>query len=219
MANILSDFQDGQDFVGGLVQGAAKRQAGAKLAQRDYQGAAADLYGAGMLKEGAGVQGIQDDQEDRTRELADDERKQHQAEVAERLGFVKQIYSALGQVPLERRNEAFESFAPTLQAMGLPDDLISQARASPKDDATLMAGGAKIDNELKLFSTRDGIVAVQPRTGDARLTYKVAPDPLDAALKEGRVDLLQAQTMRARRPPAARGGGTTTKLPSGFILD
>lgn len=214
MANILSDFQDGQDFVSGLVQTGARRQAGAKLANRDYSGAAGDLYGAGMLKEGASVQGLQDDQEDRALSLADDERKQHLTEATQRVGFMKQVAQSLGQVPDEKRNEAFEHVVPAFQSMGLPDEVIEKMRAAPKDNATLQAFGATLDNELKLFSTRDGIVAVQPKTGDARLTYKVTPDPIDADTKEQRLELLRAQTDRARRPPAARrSSGASTAAP------
>lgn len=208
MANILSDIQDGQDFVGGMVQGVAKRRAGAKLAQRDYAGAAGDLYGAGLLREGANVQDIQDSQEDRALSMADDERKRQLAEATARVGYVKQVAQSLGQVPPEKRNEAFEHVVPAFQSMGLPDEVIDQMRQAPKDDATLQAFGATLDNELKLFSTRDGIVAVQPRTGDARLAYKVTPDPLDAALKEGRLNLMDAQAKRALRAPAGRSGSS-----------
>lgn len=208
MANILADFQTGQDFVGGLVQGRAKRQAGAKLARRDYGGAAEDLYGAGMLRDGAAVQDAQDQVAEGQRQIEDEDRKRQLEDAKERVIFAKQVAESLGQVPMDQRDTAFESVIPTFEAMGLPVEAIDKMRSAPKDDNTLRMFGANLDNELKLFSTRDGIVAVQPRTGDARLTYKVTPDPIEADTKEQRLELLRAQTERARRPPAPRGSGS-----------
>lgn len=219
MANILADFQTGQDFVGGLVQGQAKRQAGAKLARRDYGGAAEDLYGAGMLREGAAVQKVQDDASESQRLIEDEDRKRQLEDAKERAAFATQVAKSLEQIPMDQRDTAFESVAPTFQAMGLPADAIDQMRRAPKDNNSLRMFGANVESELKLFSTKDGIVSVDPRSGKANFAYEVQPDEIDIALKKGHLDHRRRQVPHAGRPPAPRASGAAPAFsPKGRVL-
>lgn len=216
MANVLADVQDGQDFIAGVSKGVTRRRAGARLAEGDYKGASSDLYGAGLIEEGAGVQRQADRQDDRATELADAEHAREVQEATRRVAFAKQVADSLGQIPLDQRNAAFDHVAPVFEQMGMSADDVQKMRAAPKDDNTLKAFGATLDDQLKLFSTRDGIVSVD-HAGKANLAYAVTPDPLKDELTQARIEQAQASAARARRPPASRGS-TAAPRPAGRVL-
>ncbi|MBS0368870.1 MAG: hypothetical protein JSS57_06680, partial [Proteobacteria bacterium] len=153
-------------------------------------------------------------------ELANNERKQ-------KAEFLKQAATVLRQIPTRARAEAFTGkVAPALKAMGIPDDIIAQA-GQHLDDTSLQTFIGELDNQVKLFNTSSGVVAVNPAAlqqdiNDPNATRVVYQDPLYKPYREAQIEATQARAgasqasaaasrARAARPASSggRSGGAT----------
>lgn len=160
----------------GLQDLVTRRQAGASLAKGDYTGAASTLYGAGDLSGGAGVQKMEQNQQDRADERVGMEQKAEKDRRLEELGFLKDSASILARIPADQRQKAFnEAIAPALKMQGMPDELIAQIQQSPLDDVTLQAFGSQLDEAIKGVVMAPGSQLRDPRTGDLLAEAPFAP--------------------------------------------
>jgi len=213
-----------------------RRSAGRALASGDHAGAASELYGAGMLDAGAGVEKMQTDAEDRRLGLEKDQRaldRQKLKDTYEALGRFADALSMIGEDDspdvLQQRFATLQQGKSALYPLLTPDVQAAIDRLTPEQltRAALIAYGADAKNQqMKLFNTARGVVGV--RNGKAEVLYQ---DPYydrkqEAALglTEARTDQSHAAAERSRRPPAPRGGGGkggggASGLPSGFSLD
>lgn len=201
----------GQSF--NALQGAwdqrTHNQAGRAYAAGDQAGAANALAQGGLPQEAADLE-----YRGQQRQAAISEQDRRGAE--QRATALMHGVQALQRVPYEQRNQAFEQMAPML---GLPPETIQQLRAADKSDGALQAFGTALGAEaerLQLFQLPNGgdIVGVSQATGQERSRIAgPGPDPLEREYRQAQIDatraqvpLRQAQTARAARPPAARGG-------------
>lgn len=212
-----------------VLQGAwdqgTRNQAGRAYAEGDARGASNALARGGMVQEAADL-----DYRGQQREglISDQER----AAASERTTILMRGVQALQTVPYEQRAQVWEQIAPSLEGL-MPPEIIQQLGAADKSDQNLSAFGAAIGQEaerLQLFSTRDGIVGVDPR-GEARMVHEVAPEEpnapagyrwtADGALEvipggpaDPRVVGARAAAGRAPARPRSSGGGGGSR-PSG----
>ena len=202
MANYVDEAiaarKSGYDESQGFFDRQTMRKAGQAMAQGNRAGAAGELYGAGMIdagrtleQEGRNIEATDREAQLKERERADAQRKQG----AE---FLKQAATVLRQIPADKRQEAFtQSVAPSLQAMGVPPDVVAQA-GQHLDDNSLNTFIGEIDNQVKLFNTSSGVVAVNPAAlqqniNDPNATRVVYQDPLYKPYREAQIEATQAR--------------------------
>ena len=144
MGNILGDAlrmrQAGFDEMQGFREQRARNLAGQQLARGNYAGGSAELYNAGMLDAGAGVQQLGQQQEDRQRTLGD-------AETAKRAKMLLQIAEALQTVPEPQRMTALQQAAPLFQAAGVDASVLSQIKPEHLTTPALQAFVGQIAKE------------------------------------------------------------------------
>lgn len=174
-ADVLGALGQGQQFVDGLFQQQARRQAGGQLARGDTAGAARTAYGFGDLATGNAIQdrGAAQAAATRTRETEDRARN---------LGIYRNaldvVERSAPQGP-EAALSAFEQAVPGLRVAGADDATLDQLRTGLRTntaEALAIMRAAVGREELEL---RDGgagdVVGVNKRTGAAQLLYD-APD-------------------------------------------
>lgn len=244
MANAIEDAirarQSGYDETQGFFDRETSKRAGRAMAQGDRAAAADELYGAGMIDAGRTLEqeGRQVASDDRRARLEDQKLAREQQEQS--ATFLKQAATVLRQIPTEARAEAYVSkVAPALKAMGIPDDIIAQA-GQHLDDMSLQTFIGEVDNQVKLFNTSSGVVAVNPAAlqqniNDPSATRVVYQDPLYKPYREAQIEATQARAgasqasaaaSRARAAKTSGGGGKrgapsagSPGLPAGFVLD
>ena len=243
MANYVDEAiaarKSGYDETQGFFDRQTMRKAGQAMAQGNRAAAAGELYGAGMIdagrtleQEGRNIEADTRKARMEDQELANNERKQ-------KAEFLKQAATVLRQIPTQARAEAFTGkVAPALKAMGIPDDIIAQA-GQHLDDTSLQTFIGELDNQVKLFNTSSGVVAVNPAAlqqdiNDPNATRVVYQDPLYKPYREAQIEATQARagasqaSAAASRARAAKTGGGGKRgaassgspgLPAGFVLD
>lgn len=161
LINPLAAVNEGQQFVDGIFTQRANKQAGAALQQGNYNEAAGALFGNGDLRGGMGVQQYGQEQQ--------------AAEQARQLAFSGQAIKALQRVRSQGGNvvEAYASYAPVFQQMGIPADQVQQL------------GQALASNPDGFLTAAEQIVGQQARalsfqkTGDTLRVFEEGnPDPI-----------------------------------------
>ena len=206
----------------------ARVQAGRQMERGGPEAAAGTLYAAGDLEGGAGMQQMQQQDEDR-------QLKQSQADQARKLEYMKKLGVAMQSIPPEQRAEAYQTkVGPTLQQLGM-DPAEVAAAASHLDDASLTAFVGEVDKHLQGVNLGGGGYGVfNQQTGDfktVREPTQKAPNGyrygLDGNLEidpgyvagQGQISEVRASaTARHRAPPRPRassgGGGPTAPAKS-----
>lgn len=165
----------GQTSVDAYEQGQQRRlagQAGNALAQGDYGAASGALYRGGDLTGGMRVDQM-------------GQQRQQQTAMAQAQGMdqrregLKQAATAIRRAPAEQRAQVYQAtIRPTLQQLGMPDDLLMQIDQSPMDDASLDAFISALGGEqpgVKYMNTPQGVVAIRDGEMSGQLAYE-APD-------------------------------------------
>lgn len=217
--NALAAFSDVYGTLEGMAQDRARRAAGNALAQGDYGGAQAALYGRGMISEGQGIGREQMAMQDRQQAQQQRLTEQQKAEAEQRVEFLQRATQALRRLPPEQRQAALQSqVLPILsQYPGFNEQMIAQVAQSDLSDQTLDGFLTVLNEEARkaqLFQVPGvGIVRVQ-QEGDPGVAFEAPVDPSDAlrddllraqiAATQAQVPLRQAQTAKAARPPAPR---------------
>lgn len=221
----------GQTSVDAYEQGQQRRlagQAGNALAQGDYGAASGALYRGGDLSGGMRVDQM-------------GQQRQQQAAQAQAQGMdqrregLKQAATAIRSAPAEQRAQVYQAtIRPTLQQLGMPDDLLMEIDRSPMDDASLDAFISALGGEqpgVKYMNTAQGVVAIRDGEMSGRLAYEAPEKPPeqikgpDGIYERGPDGQWQRAAKFGPAPkvfaPRDSGGGAAAgaKLPSGFILD
>ena len=201
----------------------ARVTAGRSMASGGPEAAAGVLYEAGDLQAGAGMQQMQQQDEDR-------QLKQSQADQARKLEYMKKLGVAMQSIPPEQRAEAYQTkVGPTLQQLGM-DPAEVAAAASHLDDASLTAFVGEVDKHLQGVNLGGGGYGVfNQQTGDfktVREPTQKAPNGyrygLDGNLEidpgyvagQGQVaDVKASATARYRAPRVGRSGGGRAGIP------
>lgn len=150
------------------------RAAGNALAGGDYSGAARTLYEGGEIDGGAQI-----DRMDQQRQMQTQQAEQQATE--QRREGLKQAATAIRTAPPEQRAQVYQStIRPTLQQLGMPEELLAQIDQSPMDDASLDAFIAALGGErpgVKYLNTSQGVVAI--RDGDVKgaLAFEAEQEP------------------------------------------
>lgn len=168
-SDALTNIARGQQFVDGLFDARANRQAGARLRQRDYSGAANALYDSGNLQGGMALQ-EQGDQ-------------RQAAQSAQQLAFTLQATRTLKAAKDSGQDvlAAYDSYAPAFTQMGATPEQLQQFREqlSTNPDGFLNSVEQIVGQQQRELTIRDGgagdVVGIDPVTGEARLLYD-APD-------------------------------------------
>lgn len=244
MANIVNDAinarNSGFNELQGFTENLAQKRAGRRMAADDLAGAADELYGAGMVDAGLGLERVGQQNAanaQATAERTEDRNIETQKRNAE---FLKQAATVLKQIPTEQRGEAFQGkIAPALKAMGMGDEVLAQV-VNHLDDASLDTFLGEVDNQIKLFNTSGGVVAVNPgllrqNMQDPNASRVVYQDPTYPAMQQAKIAAQEAlvgqrqasagasQARAARTRATPIGGGRASSgssgLPAGFVLD
>lgn len=223
MANIVNDAinarQAGAAELQGFTEGLAQKRAGRNMVSGNLQGAAADLYGAGMLDAGAGVERIGEQRQDRAATQAKDAESQQKARQAESLKFMAQAARVLRGIPQDKRGEAYTtSIAPALKSMGADDATITQA-GQHLDDNSLNLFSGEVEKQLKFFEGPDGIYSANEATGDVKNAMPFAPKReakwVERTLPGGAtewVDLNAGGGSQGGSPAQGLGGGFQSQI-------
>lgn len=215
----------------GLTEDMARKRAGQTMAAGNLQGAADELYGAGMIDDGLRLENVGAQREALASQQASREQAAAQEEQKQRAAFLREAATVLRQIPAEQRGQAFQGqIAPALKTMGMDDELLGQM-VNHLDDNSLNTFIGEIDNQMKMFNTASGVVGVDQQ-GNAKLLYE---DPVAIAYKQAQTeaqralvpqrqasaDASRARAAKTRATPVGGRGGTSpaAKLPAGFILD
>ena len=207
----------------------ALRLAGTQYATGDATGARNALLSNGMIDEGVAL-GRYDQQAQRQGRL---DRTQ---DMDRYLGFVVNGADALRRTPLDQRWQVYQSrVLPTLTQLGVPAQIIQGISEADMADSALdsviaLAGGEPAKAET--FNTRTGVIERDPYTGDYKVGYAVAPDPLEQELTRARIAATNAQvgqrqasasaaSARAQRTRSGgsgrgRSGATAASAPAGM---
>lgn len=220
-ANPFEAMQGARNALDGYWTDRTMTRAGRAYSGGDPQGAANALAEGGMVAEAASLEGATA-RRDATQAEAEREA------MASRADFLLRGVQMLRQIPYERRREAFGQLAPALQQM-LPPEVVQQLSAADMTDQALNAFATSLGAEaerLQLFNTRQGVVGVNPRTGDANMLFEAPDDPTAPpgyrwtddnnleAIPGGPADprVVGARAAAGRAP---RGGGGGQRQPSG----
>jgi hypothetical protein len=167
----------------------SRQRAGNALSRGDFAGGANALYRGGLLDEGAGVQRMQQGQEDRALRLEDrrleidakaQEREQEQ--VKQRIGFFKQAASVLTKIPDDgtqaERRKALQQLTPTFEMMGLEPQLIQQLQSADLSDQSLQVFLGEIEKaEVEFIKGSDGSYTAASKATGLPLYQYQAPTP------------------------------------------
>lgn len=170
--NPLEEVQRGRDFGNALRQDGAQLRAGNALRIGDYNGASGELYGAGMLKEGASVQNLGQQRRDDLLKFT-----------ADAAGRLSDLHASTGDI--NQTLSAFDQMAPQFQKFGeTPDeiaDLRSKLAADPESTLVALGAGAAKSAGLEIVRGSDGsYAAVDPKTGRPTYTFRGAnPKPIE----------------------------------------
>jgi hypothetical protein len=206
------------EFINALRQGMAdqtdwqqtdtRRRAGKSFASGDYGAASGILAGEGMLPEAAQMQGY-----GQTQQAGQDEATRK--EMKDRAEWMLNGVNGLMSVPEPQRGQVFDQhLVPTLQAMGMPTDVIAKLRASPKDDATLRAFAASLGQEAAKAEYEfinlgaGGVGLGNKMTGEYRTQRE--PDPIYQQIAPG-------ETLLAIPRGGGAAGGSPAGAPTGSV--
>lgn len=168
----LSGFFDAQtsalSAVKTATQDRVRKNAGARLQQRDYGGAANELYGAGMLDEGSDTQNFGDAQQDRTKTA-------EAAKVKERASVLTQVARGLKEVPAGQRKAQLDRIAPIFGKVGLDTAMLADLTEDQLDDASLEAFAGEVERNLQFFEGNDGIYSANKATGEVKRAHAIPP--------------------------------------------
>lgn len=224
----------GQTSIDAFEQGQQRRlagQAGNALAQGDYGAASGALYRGGDL-----TGGMQVDQMGQQRQQ---QAAQAQAQgMDQRREGLKQAATAIRRTPAEQRAQVYQAtIRPTLQQLGMPDELLMQIDQSPMDDASLDAFISALGGEqpgVKYMNTAQGVVAIRDGEMSGQLAFETPGKPQEPEYVEGPDGIYERTPEGWKKvanfgaapkifaPPrvsGGRGGASGAKLPPGFILD
>jgi hypothetical protein len=211
----------------------ARMGAGRQLQAGNYQGAAGELYGSGMLEEGAQVQGMGQAQDARAQAMQTQQAEQADAQGAEQAkakgeALIK-ISQALKSVPAGQRMGALQRLTPVFSQIGMDPSVFQGLGEQDLSDQALDMFSGEVQNQLKFFNTSSGIVGVEP-DGEASLVYQ---DPLAAEYKRAQIGATNAragasgasaEAARARAAKTRSGGGgrggapPSSGLPAGYRI-
>jgi hypothetical protein len=217
-----SALSEGYNFMQGIAQDRARRQAGNALASGDVNQAMSALGGAGDLQS---VQALQSGQ----RKQAAEDRAAEEEDRKQRLAFVGQAARAIMQAPPDQRDAVWQQVRPVFQQMGFPDDLLLQLDQAPKTDENLrsvvVAAGGEVESPFANDVTVGG-ARLRPNryTGEYTPAYEAPFDPREGAgpgymwadetrtrqtyIPGGPADpgVVSTRAAAGRAPPRARSG-------------
>lgn len=221
----------GYNFMAGIAQDRARRQAGNALASGNVNQAMSALGGAGDLQSVQALQAGQMEQEEATRERAEEDRKQL-------LSFVGQGAEALLNMPEAERQQGWMQLRPVLAEAGYPEEVLAQMDQAPKTDANLRSVIAATGREVASPFANDVTVGgarlrPDPYTGAYSPVYTPPFDPREGAspgymwtdetrtrqtfIPGGQADPAVRQTYAAagRAPARGRSGGGGSRSSGG----
>lgn len=170
-ANSLNYFAKGQQDAQAGLDTFTRARAGNALAKGDYAGGANALFRGGMIQEGAGVQQMQQQGEDRALRMedrklgiADKQREQKAAEAKAKGEFFMRAADVLSQIPDDgtqaQRRQSLQQLAPTFEAMGIDSQTVQTLMSADLSDQSLQAFKGSIAKELQAINLGNGGVAI-----------------------------------------------------------
>lgn len=173
----MQSVERGYEFGNALRQDGAKRRAGNALRGGDLGAAAGELYGEGLLSEGAAIENRQAQQA----EVARSREAETAKAIADDASRLRQLYDATpgdAQTKKARVMAGFEQIAPRWRQLGEKDDELAQFRSQLDADPdmalfALGAGAAKKAGYEIVKSSDGSYVAVD--TGTGRPAYQFRP--------------------------------------------
>lgn len=179
VGGLIRQSRDTQDYITGMFDAAARRQAGGLLASGDRAGAQGVLNARGLLPDAEQLRSADETTRVREAAMASQAGQDQRAERAEQMQLLGRLASSLRQVPLAQRQEAFQQhIAPALRAMGFPDDALGQVDAAHLTDEALQQFET-LTGQIPEMSTwtdpNTGSLYGVDRRGETRLLHQGTP--------------------------------------------
>jgi hypothetical protein len=177
--NALASVQEGYDFAQGLRDRRTQNIAGNALAGGDYTGAKNALYQGGMIEQGQQLDQQQSLNSYRNAQAQNLGQDNERAAAKDKLEMLGKLATGLRRVPAEARKQVYSTTVRgVLQHMNFPPEVLSQLDNAELSDQELDAFSQQVGGELQkltLFNTTEGIVGVNPTSGDAKNLYPMQP--------------------------------------------
>lgn len=195
--DVINAGEQGWNDTQDVFDRVTARQAGSKYAAGDKAGAAGILAKAGMIDDARTINKDITDEEDRATEAADEQKRREREGIARSFASMKQLASALAQIPLgntpeeraaglQKRHAFLQQAIPMAEKeVGAPLDDFRKLTPDQLDDANIVAFGGELEKQFQqiLKDTETGeIVGVSPR-GETTTIRKGTPKPI--VLKQG----------------------------------
>lgn len=195
--DVINAGEQGWNDTQDVFDRVTARQAGSRYAAGDKAGAAGILAKAGMIDDARNINKDITDEEDRAREIADEQKRMEREGIARSFASMKQLASALAQIPLgttpeeraaglQKRHAFLQQAIPMAEKeVGAPLDDFRKLTPDQLDDANIVAFGGELEKQFQqiLRDTNTGeIIGVSPR-GETTTIRKGTPKPI--VLKQG----------------------------------
>ena len=171
-ANVFQSMNEAFGTLQGFDEQRTRNRAGRMYAKGDPRAASNALAQGGMIEDAA----VLDTNIQRREQMMSEEQREA---AAARTDFMLRGVEMLRQIPAEERPRAMQQMAPTLSQL-FPPEVVQQLMQGDMSDRGLEAFRAALGGEaerLQLFNTRQGVVGVNPRSGDANMLFEAPDDP------------------------------------------
>lgn len=186
----LMNIARGQQFVDNLFTQRANRQAGQRVRNRDFTGAANTLLDSGDIQGGLALQGVA--------------QEQSQQDMQRQLAFTLQATRALRKAQQQGQDvlQAYDSYAPALRQMGTTDEQIQQFRSQLAQNPEQFLNGVEQfvgqeQRRLQIENLGEGYaVAIDPSTGQEVQRYERPRTPQRVVVGNDYVEVTPEGTVR-----------------------
>lgn len=235
----MDAMRSSYDQQKGYGQDRARIQAGRALANGDRAGAQQAFGRAGLTDDVRQIQGDQRQEENQQYRRDQDAQHIDRAEVEKRAEILKGVTGHLLEIPAGQRKAALQQAYPLFQAAKIDTGMFDPLTEDQLSDSSLQAFAGKVDEQIKLFNTSGGVVAVNPDAlskdmNDPNASRVVYQDPSYQDYRQAQIEATRARagassaSAEAARARAAKsrargtGGGSSgapPALPPGFVWE
>jgi len=200
----------GFNFMQGIAQDRARREAGNALASGNVNSAINALGGAGDLQS---VRALQADE----RTQSEAQREREQEERTQKLTFIGRAAESMRRVPADQRDQAWQQLRPVFADMGYPPELLAQMDSTPKTDENLnsviVAAGREVESPAYQNAGNGYFMRSDPYGGGQPEFIRAPVDPMQQRLLEAQIAAQEAlagqrgASANASNARAGRAGG------------
>jgi hypothetical protein len=225
----LDALQGGTDYVNDFVDRTRRLRAGysagPKIAQGDYQGAAADFGAQGMPDEArtlmGDARGVEQQQYQRGRDATQDQRRSAEFDLEqakERLSVLKTVTAGLRGVPQGQRKAQLDRIMPVFEQLKIDTKPFSSLTEADLTDQNLGVFDGQLDEQWQVIATQGGgVEAINKRNPRESIEVRKPDKPVvlgnGATLmgQDGRPVYTNPKTFAPPRAGSAKPGAFVPK--------